>query len=121
MANFPELVAQYIDSFNETNPDGRRHLIEELYTEDARYTDPQVAVVGPEQIDSFVQAVQHQFPGYVFALGSDIDAHHEQARFNWHATAPGADDPAFVGFDVLIAENDRVRSVYGFLDRVPIR
>ena len=65
---------------------------------------------GPDQIDAFTGAVQQQFPGYVFSLGSSIDAHHDQARFHWRATAPRTSEPAFVGFDVLIADGRRVPS-----------
>ena len=64
-------------------------------------------------------ATQTHFPGYVFSLGGPVDAHHQQARFNWHATARGESEPAYIGFDVIVGENDRVRQVYGFMDKVP--
>ena len=119
MHSFDELAERYIASFNEADPARRRALIEQLYTEDGGYTDPQVEVQGREQIDAFIAAVQDQFPGWRFSLGGEVDAHHHQARFQWHATAPGAEDPAFIGFDVLVADDGRVRQVYGFLDKVP--
>jgi hypothetical protein len=55
----------------------------------------------------------------VFSLGGDVDAHHNQARFNWYATPPGDSEPAYIGFDVLVAADGRVQSVYGFLDKTP--
>jgi hypothetical protein len=121
MADLATLVNRYIEGFNETDADRRHDLIEQLFTEDARYTDPQVEVTGREQIDAYIGQTQAAFPGYVFTLGGDIDGHHGQARFSWHATAPGESEAAYVGFDVLVADDDdgRVRSVYGFLDRVP--
>ena len=48
-----------------------------------------------------------------------LDAHHNQARFQWHATAPDGTEPAYIGFDVLVTDKGRVRNVYGFLDKVP--
>lgn len=119
MASFPALIAKYIDSFNENDDKRRLRLIGELYTDDAQYTDPQAELMGPEQINAFIAAVRQQFPGYLFALASAIDAHHNQAGFAWHATPFGSAEPAFVGFDVLVADDGRVRSVYGFLDQVP--
>ena len=31
----------------------------------------------------------------------------------------GASEPAYVGFDVLVTDDGRVRNVYGFLDKTP--
>jgi hypothetical protein len=119
MGDFQDTAARYIASFNETDGERRRALLGELYTEDARYTDPAHDVTGPRQIDEFISSTQERFPGYVFSLGSAVDAHHDQARFQWHATAPGEAEPAYIGFDVLVTDNGRVRNVYGFLDKVP--
>src|SRR6478609_1247434 len=119
MSNFGDLVKRYIDTFNETDPQRRRAALEALYTSDAGYTDPHHELKGPQQIDEFIAATQEAFSGYVFTLGSEIDAHHDQARFNWNATAPGDTEPAYVGFDVIVADDGRVREVYGFMDRAP--
>ncbi len=113
------LVERYIAGFNETDPHRRRDLIDLLYTDDCAYTDPHVQLQGREQTDQFVAAARQQFPGYVFSLGGPVDAHHEQARFNWHATAPETADPTYIGFDVIIAAGDQIRQVYGFIDQAP--
>jgi hypothetical protein len=47
-----------------------------------------------------------------------VDAHRNQARVQCGATAPGEAEPAYVGFDVLVTDNGRVRNVHGFLDNV---
>jgi hypothetical protein len=119
MADLNQLAERYIATFNETDAAERKTLIGALYTDDAGYTDPRVQLSGPEQIDAFVAETQSAFPGYVFTLGGPVDAHHGQARFQWHATAPGESEPAYIGFDVIVAEDGRVRRVYGWLDKVP--
>jgi len=119
MSDFKDIAHRYIATFNETSADQRRSQLEGLYTQDGGYTDPHVEVIGPEQIDEFIASTQERFPGYVFSLGGPVDGHHNQARFQWHATAPGEADPAYVGFDVIVTDNGRVRQVYGFLDRTP--
>jgi hypothetical protein len=119
MPDMTELAQRYIASFNETDPERRRASLEELYTPDATYTDPHVELRGVEQLEAFIAATQERFPGYVFSLAGDVDAHHEQSRFQWHVGPAGASEPEYVGFDVVISDGGRVRRVYGFLDAQP--
>lgn len=118
MENAQTLVTQYLEAFNETDPGRRRELLEALYTSDCTYTDPLVDLHGAEQIDAFIAQTQERYPGFMFTLGSPIDAHHDQARFKWHAGPTHAPDD-FVGFDVIVAQDGRIRSVYGFMDAAP--
>ena len=118
MQNAQTLVTQYLETFNETDADRRRELLDALYTADCTYTDPHVDLHGAEQIDGFIEQTQERFPGFTFTLGGPIDAHHSQARFQWHAGPADAPD-AYVGFDVIVAEDDRIRTVYGFTDAAP--
>src|SRR5262249_51509397 len=113
--NANELVQRYIETWNETDPARRRSAIDRLYTEDCAYTDPLGAVSGRAGIDAFIAGVQQQFPGIQFRLVGGVDAHHEQARFYWHAGGPSG-EPAAIGFDVALLAGDRIRAIYGFLD-----
>ncbi|GAA4840516.1 nuclear transport factor 2 family protein [Kitasatospora terrestris] len=113
-----QLAERYIATWNETDPTARRKLVDELWAEDGRYTDPLAAVVGREAIDALLGAAQGQFPGLEFTLGP-VDAHHDIARFTWNLGPAGA-EPLVIGFDVLVADEDgRIASVHGFLDLVP--
>ena len=118
MDNADELVARYLAAFNETNADARSVLVDSLYSGESTYTDPHVQAQGPREIGSFIEQTQERFPGYTFKLGSAVDAHHHQARFQWHA-GPTEDPDRFVGFDVIVAHNGTIRSVYGFMDEAP--
>src|SRR5215470_2864806 len=108
------LVNRYLDAFNETDAARRAALIDRVFADDCGYTDPMVAAKGKQQIDGFIGAVQKQFPGAVFSLAGAIDAHHDIARFSWHA-GPKGGAPLAIGFDVLVLEGDRIRQVHGFL------
>jgi hypothetical protein len=112
------VVRRYLDAFNDTDEKRRRATIGELYSETADYVDPHVALKGPAQIDAFIAGVQQKYPGVVFRLGSAVDAHHDQARFTWHAGPPG-EKPLAIGFDVLVFERGRIAKVYGFYDQLP--
>src|SRR4051794_23185670 len=119
MTDFTTLAQRYIAVWNETDPGARRRAVEELYTEDARYVDPLVEADGRDGIAATIGAVQQQFPGFVFRLAGPVDAHHDQARFSWELGPAGEDAPV-AGFDVAVVDDGgRIRTVLGFLDRVP--
>ncbi|MFB9907038.1 nuclear transport factor 2 family protein [Allokutzneria oryzae] len=114
-----DIAARYIEVWNETDAVKRRHLIDELFTEDATYTDPLADVAGRDGIDAVIAGAQQQFAGLVFSVPSPADAHHDIARFTWHLGAPEAAEPLAIGFDVVRLADGRITGVFGFLDRVP--
>jgi hypothetical protein len=110
-----DLVAQYLETWNETDPAARRKAIDGLWAPDGVYTDPIATAEGRDQIDATIAAVQGQFPGLAFTLAGPVDAHHNIARFTWNLG-----DELVVGFDVLVLDADgQISKVYGFLDKVP--
>ncbi|UGB38735.1 nuclear transport factor 2 family protein [Frateuria soli] len=115
-----ELIANYLRTWNEADPLRRRALIEDVYAEHATYTDPMAQAHGWEAIDATIDAVQGMFPGHVFTLAGEVDAHHDVARFHWHLAAPDASEPLVIGFDVAELDEGRIRRVHGFLDKVPV-
>jgi hypothetical protein len=113
-----EVIDRYIACWNQTDPGLRRKLIDEVWAQDASYTDPLGEATGREAIDATIAAVQEQFPGFSFALLGPVDSHHHQARFTWGLGPDGA-APVAVGFDVAVAGDDgRLATVLGFLDKV---
>ncbi|MGW7449190.1 nuclear transport factor 2 family protein [Kitasatospora sp. NPDC054795] len=117
-AALQQLAERYLAVWNETDPAARRKLVDEVWAEDGRYTDPLAAVTGRDAVAALIGAAQAQFPGLEFTLGP-VDAHHDIARFTWNLGPAGA-EPVVIGFDVLAATPDgRIGAVYGFLDRVP--
>ncbi|MDH6111570.1 ketosteroid isomerase-like protein [Kitasatospora sp. MAP12-15] len=120
MTNFEQLADQYIALWNETDDATRRKLVDEVWAEDAVYTDPLVVAAGREAFAATIGAVQSQFPGLVFTLGEGgVDAHHNIARLTWDL-GPAGQEALVVGFDVLVATEDgKIAAVHGFLDKVP--
>ena len=114
-----DIIANYLATWNETDPAARRALLEAHWSADASYRDPLVQVSGHDQLDAVIEGVHQQFAGFVFTAYGPSDAHHNQLRFGW-ALGPAGVEPPVLGFDVLVTDDDgRIVSVLGFLDRVP--
>jgi len=114
-----DVIERYIASWNQTDPQLRRKLVDEVWAQDATYIDPLAEAHGRDAIDATIAAVQAQFPGLTFTLLDSVDTHHRQARFTWGLGPDGA-EPLVVGFDVAVADSEgRLTSVLGFLDKVP--
>ncbi|KAA0020030.1 nuclear transport factor 2 family protein [Antrihabitans cavernicola] len=119
MSDFDQIAAQYIAVWNETDAVKRRQAIDTLWAADGRYVDPMAAASGRDEIDATIGAVQQQFAGLTFRLVGAVDAHHDQARFQWELGPDGVEAP-IVGFDVVEANSDgQLTQVLGFLDKVP--
>ncbi|WP_236793152.1 nuclear transport factor 2 family protein [Amycolatopsis sp. GM8] len=119
MTEYTAVASRYLDVWNETDPEKRRGLVEEVFARDATYTDPLGAVAGHEGIDGFVAGAQQQFAGLRFDLGGVVDGHHDLARFTWHLGPAGAPEPVAIGFDVVRVEGGKIKQVLGFLDKMP--
>jgi hypothetical protein len=119
MTATPDLAGRYLAAWNETDPAARSAALAALFADDVRYTDPLVTAEGRDALDATIGAVQGQFPGFAFRLAGPVDAHHDQLRFTWELGPAGQEAPV-AGFDVAVLDGDgRIRTVLGFLDRVP--
>ncbi|SOD81854.1 nuclear transport factor 2 family protein [Streptomyces sp. Ag109_G2-15] len=120
MSDLTTTVSRYLDIWNEADADKRAAAIAELFTADAPYIDPLAAVEGHAGFAAVVAGARDQFKGLSFELHGAVDAHHDQARFQWGlVTEPGA-EPIAIGFDVIVTDAEgKIKAVYGFLDKVP--
>ena len=119
MTATPDLAGRYLAAWNETDPAARGTALAALFADDVRYTDPLVTAEGRDALDATIGAVQQQFPGFAFRLAGPVDAHHDQLRFTWELGPAGQEAPV-AGCDVAVLDGDgRIRTVPGFLDRVP--
>ena len=119
MTATPDLAGRYIAAWNESDPAALSAALADLFAVDVRYTDPLVTAEGRDALDATIGAVQQQFPGFAFRLAGPVDAHHDQLRFTWELGPAGQEAPV-AGFDVAVLDGDgRIRTVLGFLDRVP--
>jgi len=113
-------AARYLEAWNAGEPDALTKAVATAWTEDGTYTDPLADVHGHEQIAAVITAAHEQFPGFSFTLAGTVDGHHDTARFSWELVSDADGSAPVAGFDVITLDEDgRIRTVLGFLDRVP--
>ena len=114
-----DVIARYLDCWNETDPAARRKLIGEVWTPDAEYIDPMGEAHGRDAIEATIGRCRTSFPG------SSSPWPARSTRTTGRPASPGvsgrrAVSPPVIGFDVAItAGNGQIVSVLGFLDKVP--
>ncbi|MFC7545514.1 nuclear transport factor 2 family protein [Plantactinospora sp. GCM10030261] len=119
MTDFKDLVTRYLTVWNTGDQADRAALVQIVFTEDVRYVDPLADTGGHAGMVELVDGVRAMFPGLEFRPSGIVDGHHDVVRFGWQL-GPAEGEPLAVGFDVArLAEDGRIRSVYGFLDKAP--
>lgn len=115
MTNITATVEQYIATWNEADPERRRALAGQVWTDDGSYLDPLMRGEGPDGIAEMIGAAQSQFPGHRFELSAGPDAHNDVVRFAWRLVGDGGPVAAGVDF-ATVADDGRLRAVTGFLE-----
>jgi hypothetical protein len=117
MADLTSLIDGYIATWNEKDPERRRALVEETFTDDADYLDPLMHGTGRDAIDAMIAGVQERYADYRFELAAGPDAHNDRVHFAWRLVPYAGAVPVAIGYDFgTLAEDGRLRSVTGFLE-----
>ncbi|MFI1760848.1 nuclear transport factor 2 family protein [Streptomyces sp. NPDC020800] len=120
MSIYTTAVVRYFEAWNATDADALAKAVASAWSEDGTYTDPLADVRGHEQIAAVIGAAHEQFPGFEFRLAGDVDGNHHIARFSWELVSTADGSAPVAGSDVVtLAEDGRITSVLGFLDRLP--
>ncbi|MEU5048790.1 nuclear transport factor 2 family protein [Streptomyces sp. NPDC021096] len=119
-SQYESAVNRYFEAWNAVDAEARGKAVAAAWSEDGSYTDPLADVRGHEQVGAVIAAAREQFPGFEFRLSGVVDGHHDTARFSWELVSVADGAAPVAGSDVItLAEDGRIRSVLGFLDRVP--
>ncbi|MFI1971230.1 polyketide cyclase [Streptomyces cinnamoneus] len=120
MNPYETAVARYFEAWNAGDADARAKAVAAAWVEDGTYTDPLAQVRGHDALAAVIGGAQEQFAGFEFRHTGSVDGHHDIARFSWELVSVSDGSAPVAGFDVItLAEDGRIRSVLGFLDRVP--
>jgi hypothetical protein len=118
MSNITLIAERYIAAWNETDSARRRALLTDGWSETASYADPMAAAQGHEQIGALIAGVQERFPNFSFTLDGRVDGYADKLRFSW-ALGPKSDPEMIKGTDFVLIEGELIKSVTGFLDKLP--
>ncbi|MEV2252044.1 nuclear transport factor 2 family protein [Streptomyces sp. NPDC050147] len=113
-------VARYFEAWNAQGSDDLAKAVAAAWSEDGSYTDPLADVAGHASLAAVINGAHEQFPGFEFRQTGPVDGHHHIARFGWELVSVADGSAPVAGFDVItLADDGRIRTVHGFLDRVP--
>lgn len=120
MTAYDEAVQRYFAAWNAAPDEELAKAVAAAFTEGATYTDPLADVRGHEELAATIDGAHQQFPGFEFRLAGTPDGHHDIVRFGWELVSTADGSAPVAGFDVIaLADDGRITSVSGFLDRVP--
>jgi hypothetical protein len=113
-------VARYFEAWNAGTPEALAKAVAAAWSVEGTYSDPLATVTGHTEIAGLIAGAHAQFPGSAFRPLGAVDGHHDTARFGWELVSEADGSAPVAGFDVITLDGDgRIRSVLGFLDRVP--
>jgi hypothetical protein len=110
------LKRNLLEVFGEHDAAKRRAVIEELFVEDAIFSDPHQRRQGREALNGAVAALHELLPGYVFKEIGVAQALTDSGRLAW-SFGPAEDPQRITGLDVVVVRGDRIAALYTFLDK----
>jgi hypothetical protein len=113
------MIRNLRDVFGENDPARRRAAIDEIFTEDGVFYDPNSgAHRGRDEIDRVAGAIKATHPDFQYQPIAEPEELGNGGRLQWVAGRPG-EAPAYAGTDFIIARDGRIAAVYLFFDKVP--
>ncbi|WP_055528375.1 nuclear transport factor 2 family protein [Streptomyces graminilatus] len=120
MTNYAIAAERYFAAWNAEGDEAIAKAVSAAFTEDVTYTDPLADVAGHEGMVAAISGAHAQFPGFDFVMKGEVDGNHHIARFSWDLVSKADGSSPAAGSDVVtLAEDGRISSVCGFLDRLP--
>ncbi len=120
MSTYATAAERYFAAWNAEGDEAIAKAVSDAFTEDATYTDPLADVAGHEGLAAAIAGAQAQFPGFEFRMKGSVDGNHNIARFSWDLVSKADGSSPAGGSDVItLADDGRINTVSGFLDRVP--
>jgi len=113
------LIRNLRDVFGENDHARRRATIEEIWTEDGVFYDPQTGVHrGRDEIDRIAGEIRATHPDFRYQPISEPEELGDGGRVKWVAGRSG-EAPAYAGTDFIIAQDGQIAAIYLFFDKLP--
>jgi hypothetical protein len=112
------LIRNLRDVFGESDPARRRAAIEEIFTEDCVFYEPNGVHRGRDEIDRVAGAIRATHHDFRYQPIADPEELGNAGRVQWVEGRPG-EAPSVAGTDFIIARDGRIAAVYLFFDKLP--
>ena len=106
------------DVFGENDPTRRRATIDEVFTEDCVFHEPDGIYHDREDIDRVAGKIKATHPDFRYQLIAEPEELGDGGRVRWVSGRPG-EIPVYAGTDFIIARDGRIAAVYPFFDNLP--
>jgi len=107
------------DIFGENDPSRRRAAIDEIFTEDCLFYEPNGGVYrGRDEIDRIAGVIKATHPDFRYQPIAEPEELGNAGRVKWVEGRLG-EAPAYAGTDFIIARDGRIAAVYLFFDKLP--
>ena len=106
------------DVFGENDRARRRAAIDEIFTEDCVFYEPNCVYRGRDEIEFVSGAVNATHPDFRYQPISAPEELGNGGRVQWVSGRPG-EAPAYAGTDFVIARDGRIAALYLFFDKLP--
>ena len=105
--------------FGENDAARRRAAVQELYTEDCVFYDPNKGVYrGRDEIDRIAGEIRATHLDFQYRPIAEPEETGNSGRVRWVAGRPGG-APAYAGTDFIVARDGRIAALYLFFDKLP--
>ena len=101
--------------FGEGDPTRRRATIDEIFTEDCVFYQPQGVHRGRDEVDQIAGAIRATHPDFQYTPTAEPEELQNAGRLRWVSGRPG-EAPAYAGTDFIIARDGRIAALYLFFD-----
>src|SRR5580658_7526839 len=111
------LERNLLEVFGQRDSARRAAAIDELYAADFTFFEAQEQVTGREALNSKVESILKDAPGFLFRATGPAQVIHDLGRLRWQLGPAGA--PAVVtGTDIAVFEHGRIRSMRSSMRRI---
>jgi hypothetical protein len=109
------LIDRYCEVWSEPDEARRAELLEAVWASGGTYLDPAVHAVGSVELLFYISEVLKRRPGSKVVRTSQVDLHHNVARFTWRAVeANGNALPEGIDFALLTSDGSKIERIIGF-------
>jgi hypothetical protein len=113
------LIRNLQEVFGENDAARRRAAINEIFTEDGVFYDPNKGVYrGRDEIDRIAGAIRATHPDFRYQPIAEPEELGNGGRVPWVSGRPG-EAPAYAGTDFIITRDGQIAALYLFFDKLP--